>query len=147
MKIYVVHIYDAADRLHDYYVHGTIDSALRQASCDVVDGRFEDADPDVSETERARVLRAVYAEPGVNRWHVRCDAWRAHVDEMHLIDTPDAALPVNPECREVIGTVGACGHESYYCSDRCWTIGQLKAARARVAEYEQRLGVAREVRV
>ena len=49
-------------------------------------------------------------------------------------------VPTNPDCAGTIGTVGACGSEGYYCSDRCWAIGRLKAARAQVAEYEQRLG-------
>lgn len=51
-------------------------------------------------------------------------------------------LPTNPDCT---GTVGrdfvACGEEGYYCSDRCWTIGRLRAARALVAKYELQLGV------
>lgn len=85
MKVYVVHVYDAADHLHDYYVHGTIEGALRHASRDVVDGRFEDADPDFAETERARVLRTIYTEPSVGRSHVRCDSWHAHVDEMQVL--------------------------------------------------------------
>ncbi len=50
------------------------------------------------------------------------------------------APPTNPNCTGTIGTVGACGSEGYYCSDHCWTIGRLKAARAQVAEYERRLG-------
>ena len=83
MKIYVVHVYDAADHLHDYYVHASFDGALRQATHDVVEGRYEDADPDVVQAELARVAReGIYAEPATGRRHVRCDAWHAHVDEM-----------------------------------------------------------------
>lgn len=85
MKVYVVHVYDAADTLHDYYVHGSLEGALRQASCDVVDGRFEDADPDFVEAERARVIRAIVAEPATGRHRLRCDAWRAHVDAMEVL--------------------------------------------------------------
>lgn len=48
----------------------------------------------------------------------------------------------NPHCT---GTVGrdfvVCGEEGYYCSEPCRLIGQLGAARARVAEYERLLGV------
>jgi hypothetical protein len=56
---------------------------------------------------------------------------------------PDAEAGLtNPDCT---GTVGRdfvlCGEEGYYCSDRCWTIGRLRAARAQVAEYERQLGV------
>lgn len=85
MKVFVVHVYDNADRLHDYYVYGTAEGAMRQAAIDVVSGRFEDADPDFFEVELRRVLDAVRAEPGVGRSHVRCDAWRAHVDEMQVL--------------------------------------------------------------
>lgn len=63
--------------------------------------------------------------------------------------TPKTAPPTNPNCQGVVGTIGACGHDGYYCSDLCWTIGQLVAARRRAAEYERRLGisgVSREVR-
>jgi len=74
MKVFVVHD-----------VHQTIDGAVRQAAIDVVNGRFEDADPDFFEVEVRRVLDATYEEPGVGRRHVRCDAWRAHVDEMQVV--------------------------------------------------------------
>lgn len=83
MKVFVVHIYDAADKLHDYYVNLTISGAVRRAAEDVVGGRFEDGDPGFFEAELQRVLDAVYVEPGGRR-HVRCDAWRAHVDEMQV---------------------------------------------------------------
>lgn len=83
MKVFLVHIYDAADKLHDYYVHQSVDVAVRQAASDVIHGRFEDADPDFIEAEFQRVLAAVEIEPG-GRQHVRCDAWRAHVDEMQV---------------------------------------------------------------
>jgi hypothetical protein len=57
-------------------------------------------------------------------------------------DGVEPLLPTNPDCA---GTVGRdfilCGEEGYYCSDRCWTIGRLKAAHAQVAEYERQLGV------
>lgn len=50
--------------------------------------------------------------------------------------------PINPDCT---GTVGKnfvlCGEAGYYCSDRCWTIGRLRAPRAQVAAYEQQLAV------
>lgn len=58
------------------------------------------------------------------------------------IAEPPADLPTNPDCQGVIGTIGACGSEGYYCSDRCWTIGRLQAARTQVTEYERRLGLA-----
>lgn len=84
-KVFVVHVYDAADHLHDYYVHQTADGAVRQAAADVVGGRFDDADPDFVEVELRRVIGAVYVEPGVGRRHVRCDSWRAHVDPMQVL--------------------------------------------------------------
>ena len=85
MKVFVVHVYDNADHLHDYYVHQTTEGAVRQAATDVVNGRFEDADPAFFEVELQRVIDAVYEEPGVGRRHVRCDAWRAHVDERQVL--------------------------------------------------------------
>ena len=85
MKVFVVHIYDSADRLHDYYVHQTVSSAVRAAAIDVVTGRFEDGDPGFFEVELQRVIDATYEEPGVGRRHVRCDSWRAHVDEMQVL--------------------------------------------------------------
>ena len=85
MKVFVVHVYDAADQLHDYYVHQTAEGAVRQAATDVVNDRFEDADPDFVEAEFQRVLAEVAVEPGTGRQHVRCDAWRAHVDEMQVL--------------------------------------------------------------
>ena len=85
MKVFVVHIYDAADKLHNYYIHQKLDLAVRQAAADVVGGRFEDADPDFFEAEVRRVLAAVDVEPGSGRRHVRCDSWRANVDEMQVL--------------------------------------------------------------
>ena len=85
MRVYVTHVYDAADHLHDYYVHQTIDAAVVQAAVDVVCGRFEDADPDFRAVEVKRVVAETYAEPGTGRRHVRCDAWRAHIDEMQVL--------------------------------------------------------------
>ena len=85
MKVFVVHVYDAADHLHDYYVHQTAEGAVRQAATDVVNGHFEDADPDFFEVEIRRVIDAAYEEPGVGRRHVRCDTWRAHIDEMKVL--------------------------------------------------------------
>lgn len=86
VKVFVVHVYDAADKLHDYYVHETIEGAVRCAAIDVVSGRFEDAaDPAFFEVELQRVLAAVFEEPGVGRRHVHCDTWRAHVDEMQVL--------------------------------------------------------------
>ena len=84
MKVFVVHVYDAAGQQHDYYVHQRIDIAKLRAAEDVVGGRFEDADPDFFEVEVRRVLAAVEIEPGTGRRHIRCDAWRAHVDEMQV---------------------------------------------------------------
>ena len=106
MKVFVVHVYDAADHLHDYYVHQTADGALRQAAFDVVSGRFENADPDFFEAEVRRVFDAVEIEPGVGRRHVRCDAWRAHVDEMPLYPGGDCAVsPISSRACE-FGTRG-----------------------------------------
>ena len=85
MKVFVVHIYDAADHLHDYYVHQTIAVAKRQAAIDVVTGRFEDLGHGDLDGEVQRVIDATYVEPGVGRCHVRCDAWYAHVDEMQVL--------------------------------------------------------------
>jgi hypothetical protein len=85
VKVFVVHIYDAADHLHDYYVHQTIADAKRQAAIDVVTGRFEDLGHGDLGVEVQRVIEKIYEEPGVGRWHVRCDAWRAHVDEMQVL--------------------------------------------------------------
>lgn len=85
MKIYVVHIYDAADQLHDYYVHQTASTAVRQAAIDVVTGRFDDLGAGDFDGEVQRVIEAAYEEPGVGRRHVRCDSWHAHVDEMQVL--------------------------------------------------------------
>lgn len=85
MKVFVVHVYDAADHLYDYYMHQTSEGAARHAATDVVNGRFQDADPDHFEVEFRRVVDAIYEEPGVGRRHVRCDAWRAHIDEMEVL--------------------------------------------------------------
>lgn len=52
------------------------------------------------------------------------------------------ALPTNPDCTDTVGkNFVSCGEEGYYCSDRCWTIGRLRASRAQVAEYERQLGI------
>jgi hypothetical protein len=101
MKVFVVHVYDAADHQHDYYVRQTVKSAVRQAAVDVVTGRFEEADPSFFEVELQRVIDAVSEEPGVGRWHVRCDAWRAHVDQMEVLG--DAATPLPAVDRESFG--------------------------------------------
>lgn len=85
MKVFVVHVYDAADKLHDYYVHQTALEAVRSAATDVVSGRFEDGDPGLLEVELQRVIDAVWEEPGVGRRHVRCHSWHAHVDEMQVL--------------------------------------------------------------
>ena len=85
MKVFVVHIYDAADKLHDYYIYQRSDRAERQAALDVIYGRFEDADPDFIKAELSRVLATVDVEPSTGRRHVRCDSWRAHVDEMQVL--------------------------------------------------------------
>ena len=84
MKIFVVHVYDAADRLSDYYVHQTAEAAVRRAAADVVSGRFEDLSPGDFEVELGRAIDGTYQEPGDGRRHVRCDAWRAHVDELQV---------------------------------------------------------------
>lgn len=84
-KVFVVHIYDATDHLHDYYVCQTATAAVRHAAVDVVEGRFDNADPDFIEVELQRVIGAAYVEPGVGRRHVRCDSWRAHVDPMQVL--------------------------------------------------------------
>lgn len=83
-KVFVVHVYDPADKLHDYYVHATPDVAVRQAAIDLVACRFEDADPDFFAAEVNRVVAEVDFERPTSRRHVRCDAWRAHVDEMRV---------------------------------------------------------------
>lgn len=83
-KVFVVHVYDPADHLHDYYVHATLEGASRQAVIDVVAGRFPSSAPDFLEDERVRVSRNIFAEPGVHRRHLRCDGWRAHIDEMQV---------------------------------------------------------------
>lgn len=85
MKVFVVHIYDAADKLHNYYIHQRPDLAERQAAIDVIQGRFEDADLDFFKAELLRVLAAVDVEPRTGRRHVRCDSWCAHVDEMQVL--------------------------------------------------------------
>lgn len=84
MKVFVVHIFDGAGRLHDYYVHDAVENALLQAAADVVGGRFEDADPDFFEAELQRVLSATRVDPKTGRQHVRCDAWGARIDEMQV---------------------------------------------------------------
>lgn len=84
MKIYVVHVYDAADKLHDYYVHGTIEIATNRAATDVVAGRFKDAEPAFYWEEVSRVVRAVQIEPGTGRRQISCDSWRAHIEEMKV---------------------------------------------------------------
>lgn len=84
-KVFVVHVYDAGDHMHDCYVHRTASFAVRQAAIDVVCGRYGAGDPCSFETELQRVIDAVYEEPGVGRRHVRCDSWRAHVDEMQVL--------------------------------------------------------------
>ena len=89
MKVFVVHIYDGAERLHDYYVHQTVEGATRKAASDVVAGRFEDLDPDDFAAEVARVIAAVYKEPDVGRYVVRCDAWHAQIDEMYVLPEPE----------------------------------------------------------
>jgi hypothetical protein len=85
VKVFVVHVYDAADHLHDYYVHQGAAGAVRQAAIDVVTGRFDDLGHGDFDGEVQRVIEAAYEEPGVGRRHVRCDAWRAHVDEMQVL--------------------------------------------------------------
>jgi hypothetical protein len=220
VKVFVVHVYDGADRLHDYYVQRSVEAATRKAACDVVEGRFEDLTPGDFDGEVARVAAAVYKEPSVGRYVVRCDAWHAQIDEMHVLPEEEPAsaspppienavppvghtcatqgrsncavcmafegklwdainqyavsvggdpenhvygnvprmsavaavgaivgrcvpraLPTNPECQALIGTIGACGTDGHYCSDRCWVIGKLRSAQALVRQYEQRLGI------
>ena len=85
MKVFVVHVYDGAGQLHDYYVQQTAETATRKAAVDVVGGRFEDLDPVDFAAEVERVTAAVYKEPNVGRYLVRCDAWYAQIDEMHVL--------------------------------------------------------------
>ena len=84
MTVFVVHIYDAADKLHDYFVHGTLEIATNVAATHVVAGRFKDAEPAFYWAEVSRVARAFQIEPGTGRHHVRCDSWSAHIDEMKV---------------------------------------------------------------
>lgn len=84
MTVFVVHIYDAADKLHDYYVHGTPEIATNRAATDVVAGRFKDAEPAFYWAEVSRVARAVQIEPGTGRRQICCDSWRAHIEEMKV---------------------------------------------------------------
>jgi predicted RNA-binding Zn ribbon-like protein len=84
--IYVTHVYNNADKLHDFYVHQLAQKAVRHAANDVVNGRFENGlDPDDFETELVRVVKEVIVEPKTNRRHVRCDAWHAVIDEMKVL--------------------------------------------------------------
>ena len=80
--VYVVHVYDGTRTLVDYYVRGELASALRAAAGDVVALRFEGRTGSLAEIEQ--VVAAAYEEPGVQRWHVRCDACLAHVDAMRV---------------------------------------------------------------
>jgi len=82
MKIFVVHVYDAADHLHDYYAHQDVAEAKHQAAIDVVTGRFDGLSKEDLDREVQRVIADAYEEPGIGRWHVRCDAWRAHIDDL-----------------------------------------------------------------
>lgn len=54
---------------------------------------------------------------------------------------PTVVLPTNPDCAGTVGKDSVPCGKGRYCSDRCWTIGQLGAAHALVAEYERRLAV------
>jgi len=92
VKVFLVHVYDAADKLHDYYIHQRIDLAVHQAASDLIHGRLEDADPDFIEAEFQRVIAAVEIERGGRR-HVRCDSWRAHVDVDLLLASEPTASP------------------------------------------------------
>jgi hypothetical protein len=85
VKVFIVHVYDAADKLHDYYVYQRIERAVQRAAADVTHNRFEGADPDFIAAEICRVLAAIEIEPGAGRRHVRCDSWRAHIDEMQVL--------------------------------------------------------------
>ena len=86
MNVFVVHVYDAAEHLHDYYVHSLLEGAVLAAATDVVRGRFEDrVVGNDFEVEVRRVVGETCEEHGVGRHHIRCDAWRAHVDEMQVI--------------------------------------------------------------
>jgi hypothetical protein len=51
------------------------------------------------------------------------------------------AIPINAECQVLIGTIGACGTDGHYCSERCWLIGKARAAEGLLREYLRRLGV------
>ena len=64
------------------------------------------------------------------------------LNEAGCVPPQGGGLLTNPNCT---GTVGKdflpCGEEGYYCSDRCWTIGRLRAARVQALEYERQLGI------
>lgn len=84
MKIYVTHVYDNGARLRDYYVHDSVEGAVREAAADVVHGRFPRLEGDDYRKEITRVISTVTIEPGVERRLVHCDMWFAHVDVMLL---------------------------------------------------------------
>ena len=84
----------------------------------------------------SKFLRGVAGRPELGRGAIDL------FEEAEMIDRlvgRQIKIPTNPDCAPV--HTGPCGEHGYYCSDRCWRIGQLKAARARVAEYEHQLGV------
>ena len=85
--LFIVHVYNADGDLHDYYVHQTVDAAIRQAAADVVDGRFPGLGPGSNGREDAicRAIAEIDIEPGVCRRHLRCAAWHAHVDEVQVL--------------------------------------------------------------
>ncbi len=85
MRMYVTHVYNAGNQLHDFYVHQTPGGAVRQAAIDVVRGRFDEAVPNFLGTEIQRVIDAVIVEPESGRRYVRCDAWMARIDEMQVL--------------------------------------------------------------
>jgi peptidyl-tRNA hydrolase len=84
MTVFVVHIYDAADKLHAYFVYGALKIATNVAATHVVAGRYQHADPAFYWAEVKRAAHAVQIEPGTGRRIVHCDSWTAHIDEMKV---------------------------------------------------------------
>jgi hypothetical protein len=84
----------------------------------------------------SKFLRGVAGRPELGRGAIDL------FEEAEIIDRllgRQIKIPSNPDCVPV--HLGPCGTDAYYCSDRCWRIGQLTRARARVTEYERQLGV------
>lgn len=98
-EIFLVHVYDAADNLIDYYPCQTREAALGQAAADVVAGHHSISDhfnKAFSQTDRRspekysavtrKTREDAHKEPGgIRRWHVQCGEWRAHVDALEML--------------------------------------------------------------